>query len=355
MAEIVDHVREWTGEPRLDVLLEHYYDLRLQSAEPHAGVLMVETDKGSYAVKRMRNREETTWSLIERIADHVKQAGFIIPVPVRTQQGKRTFPGFAHRYLLLPWQEGHPVEKWDSDEWLQVSRHLALFHTATKDWNLEEQRVPCFHLGKWTELWRECRQKMTIFQMAADLASERQEMDDLWLNHTTFVDTMAENAVQYLEKAGGDRICLDMSECGKACHGNLHRRNLLRTAEGVQLIDWRHLVVDVRARDLAQWLIYAYGRTGHPEIVVPLLRAYQSVSPLKEEEYQLVYAQFLFPHRIAHILYQIYDRQKYSAHQAAVYLNEAVKVEEKKLALIRRFPDLIRDAFGVAVPKVDWL
>jgi len=355
MADILDHVREWTGEPRLDALLGHYYGLRLQSAQPYAGVLKVETDRGAYAIKRMHKREEATWSLVEQVAEHVKQAGYIIPVPARTQQGKRDFPGFVHRYVLLPWQEGQQVERWDSDGWLQVSRHLALFHTATKDWKSEAGETTCLHLGKWTELWRETRRKMAIFQMAADLAGERQEMDELWLNHSTYVDTMADNAVQYLEKAGGDRLCLETSEYGKVCHGNVHRRNVLRTAEGVRLIDWRHLVVDIRARDLAQWLIYAYGRTGKPEIIVPLLRAYQSVSPLTEEEYQLVYAQLLFPHRIAHVLYQTYDRQKYTARQAVVHLTQAVKVEEKKLTLIRRFPDLMREAFDVTVPKVDWL
>jgi CotS family spore coat protein len=318
-------------------------------------VLKVETDQGAYALKRVQKRDEATWSLVEQVAEHVKRAGYLIPVPVRTQQEKRVFPGFAHRYLLLPWQDGQQVEKWDSDGWLQVSRHLALFHTATRDWEPEGEKATCFHLGKWTERWRECRRQMAIFQMAADLAGERQEMDDLWLSHSTYVDTMADNAVQYLEKAGGDHLCLETSEHGKACHGNLHRRNVLRTAEGFRLIDWRHLTVDVRARDLAQWLIYAYGRTGKPEIVVPLLKAYQSVSPLKEEEYQLVYAQFLFPHRIAHVLFQTYHRQKYTASQAVAHLNQAVKVEEKKLTLIRRFPVLMREAFGVTVPKVDWL
>ncbi|BCU80888.1 hypothetical protein JIR001_06710 [Polycladomyces abyssicola] len=355
MADIRDDVREWTGEPRLDVLLEHYYGLQLQSAQPYAGVLKVETDKGAYAIKRFRKGEEATWTLVEQVAEHVKQAGYIIPVPTLTQQGKRHFPGFAHRYMILPWQDGQQMEKWDRDGWLQVSRHLALFHTATRDWESEVDGATCLHLGKWTELWRESRRQMAIFQMAADLAGERQEMDELWLNHSIYADTMVDNAVQYLEQAGGDRLCLETSEHGKVCHGNLHRRNVLRTAEGVQLIDWRHLIVDVRARDLAQWLIYAYGRTGKPEIVVPLLRAYQSVSPLKEEEYQLVYAQFLFPHRISHVLYQTYDRQKYTTRQAEAHLNQAVTVEEKKLMLIRRFPDLIREAFGVTVPKVDWL
>ncbi|SMO83204.1 phosphotransferase [Melghirimyces algeriensis] len=349
---------EWTGEPRLPEVLWHHYGIRLKDAHPSGGVLRLETDQGVFALKRVQESDALRWHLVKELGDYISETGLIqFPVPVLTERDGIMVSGHQRRYVLLPWIKGKVYDLRTENRWPQVVRTLARFHSASKGFSPSRGMVGRWvHTGKWKNIWENLNRQIQMFKLTADLNHEPEPVDRLWLKQSAFAEGMVETAIQYLEKLGGDQVVLSTRKGGEACHCNLHRRNLVWDETGeVHFIDWNRLVLDVRSRDLARLVLYAYGRTGSLEPVENILKNYRKFAPLEEEEYSLIYAQLLFPHRLLRTLSRIYREQKVPSHLTKNDLSNSLAQEAKKEGLLREYPKLVEREFGVTMNRVDWL
>ncbi|MDR6226246.1 phosphotransferase [Desmospora profundinema] len=355
MNETATRIKEWTDEPRLPQVLDYRYGIQLKDAQPVGGVLKLSTNQGTFALKRVRDREEKRWQLVEELSRHVERTGEIkIPVPQTTRQGQRTFAGFKRSYVLLPWIEGEH-RSWDREGWRRVAGQLARFHLASKGFVAPSSLRGLSHVGEWRKIWTRMEQQVEMFKLAADLGDEFAPVDRLWMTQCSFAEGMLETALRYLEKVGGDTVVEQTRRAGEACHLNIHRKNVLWQGKTPHLIDWNCTVLDVRTRDLARYLLYTYGRTGGLEAVTSSLSSYQEYAPLEEVEYALIYSQLLFPHLLMRSLHNIYQERKIPGHLAKGHLSAAINQEEGKLPLLRQFPQAVKQEFGVTIPEVDWL
>ncbi len=350
-------LQQWTGEPRLPEVIHHHYGIKLKEARPVGGVLRLKTDQGTYGLKRVHEREELRWKLLRELAEHISETEWIrIPSPVLTRHQGITVAGRRRKYVLLPWIEGEVKDLRNGNRWAQVARVLARFHSASKGFSPSIRSRGLSHTGKWEPIWQDLTQQVHMFKLAADLSAEPEPVDHLWLRQCSYIEGMLETALRYLQKMGGDEVVRSTRGGGEACHCNLHRRNLIwGNGDEVHLIDWNRLILDVRSRELARFLLYAYGRTGSLEPITAILKAYQETAPLEEAEYGLIYAQLLFPHRLLRSLSRIYREQKIPSHLAEGHLSSTLGQEEKKEGLLREFPEWIQREFNVSIPRVDWL
>lgn len=345
----------WTGEERIGELLKAHYGLFLEGAVPVGGVLKIETNRGIFALKRAGEGGERHWQGVDELGRHLVAVNADrIPLPLRTRSGRVTFTGYVQSYVLLPWIKGKPIPYASPKDFTDVSRRLARFHAGTRGFRPSGGR---FHFrDSWTRNWKRAIDRIGLYRVAVDWSGAPSEADFVFRDAAPYAEGMAENALRYLQRTGVDPLSPEIIRRGRVCHGNLHGGNLLRDARGaVRFIDWNRMAWDARARDIAQWLLYAYGRTGSLDLVSVLLREYQHADPLKEEELVLIYALMLYPHRLMRVLDRIYGEQSLPLDQAPFQLTEAIAVEEKKLPLMGRFPDLVKEVLGWRIPRVDWL
>ncbi|MGA8943224.1 MAG: hypothetical protein WB502_10965, partial [Thermoactinomyces sp.] len=173
-----------TGEERLDDWLWLHYRLALRSIEPVGGVARLETDQGTFALKRVRFGEKERWQGVRELTDFLSgrpDRKIIIPPPVLTQRGKTCFEGYRFSYVLLPWMEGVPPSLTKADVWRKVSRDMAFFHLSTKEFVPAKIPEKWNRLGKWESWWSRVYEQMEIFHLAANWTSIPTEMDEMWL------------------------------------------------------------------------------------------------------------------------------------------------------------------------------
>ncbi|SEN56769.1 phosphotransferase [Lihuaxuella thermophila] len=359
MSNGLKEVAAWTGEENLSDLLHHHYGIRLKGAEPVRGVLKLQTDEGPFVLKRVRSGEKDRWKWVAELARHVEMSGceeIRIPQPLFTASGRLYFHGYRFPYVLLPWLEGKPLSFNRADDWRRASRALARFHQSTVGFKpgSSGRRYDC--TGKWLAEWEHVCQQLDIFRLAAKWTPNPTEADQSWLQTASYISGLMENLLEYYQKIDGDEPCQKSIPSGKCCHNRLHRHNLLADDEGwIQFVDWNQAVLDIRLRDLAQWLTYAYGRTGSQQILTDVLKSYQEVAPLEEGEYSLLYARMLFPEKLFHLLRRVYQKQDISIHSAAPDIQKAVQTEEKKAGLLRGYTAAVKEEFHITIPKLDWL
>lgn len=350
-----DQIRQWADEKRIVDYLKHHYGLYVQKIQPIRGILRLKTDLGSYVLKRVQAKDQDRWRMIAELASYLGTR-FPIPAPVVTRKGKLTFDGFHDKYVLLPWIKAEPVSFQSRQVWEQFTRKLARFHQYTKSFNPTHSYRRLQQIGKWQIEWKQAYRQLELFQLAARWTQRPTETDQSWLEVASYSLGIMENLLKYFERVDGDACCVRSMKEGKVCHGNLHPHNFLIDEKGkLYFIDWNQAVMDVRSRDLAQWLCYAFFRTKSREIIKIILRSYQEVSQFSETEYALIYARFLYPERLIKILRDIYEDQTLPITAGAPSVLAASKIEEEKLGLLKLYPELIQEEFAVNIPRIEWL
>lgn len=359
MSKALKEIIAWTGEERLEDFLKHHYGIRLQGAEPIRGVLKLETDHGRFVLKRVRRGEKDRWRLIDELAKHVARAEpdqNRIPSPILTESAHPYFNGYRYSYVLLPWIEANPISLNTAESWKNASRALASFHQSTRGF------VPAYlyrkyqHTSKWLYEWDRAYRQLEVYQLAAKWATSPTRADLSWLDTAAYTTGMMENLLEYYHKIDGDNSCRSSIQHGKVCHNNVHRHNLLTDQQKqTHFVDWNEMVLDVRTRDIAQWLLYAYGRTGSQAVLTSIIQGYQEVAPLDESEYPLIYARFLFPEKLFKVLESVYQEQTLSINSAAPTIHQAAQMEEKKVGLLRQYTALVKDHFHITIPQIDWI
>jgi CotS family spore coat protein len=352
------YLSELTGEDRLEILLHYHYGIKVENAKPIRGIVRLQTDQGTYVLKRVKPGEKDRWRLIKHVAEHLKQKeekSVTIPEPLVTRTKKIYFDGFRYAYLVLPWIEGKTVSLDRLDEWAQVSESLSLLHQATSDFEPKKEHTEYSRLSARESYLKKALQQVEIFHLAAKWTSYPTDLDRTWLDISGYTIGMMENMLKYYQKIGGDQVSRETIPFGKICHSRLHRHNLLKAGERPVFIDWNEMVLDVRAADLADWLMYAYGRTGSRDVLRAILTGYQQAAPLNEPEYSLIYAQFLFPGKLIRLLQSVYLNQTITETAAVSRVRTAIEVEEKKEGLLKMYANLVKEHFGVTIPQLDWL
>ncbi|MCS1351780.1 phosphotransferase [Mechercharimyces sp. CAU 1602] len=344
-------------EPRLAELIQHHYGLTIESSETIGGIIRLETDQGRYALKRVRPRAEDRWLLIEELGSYTDETDLLyIPRPVRTKRNLLTINGFHSRYVLLDWIEGEPFLIRSKRDWGLAARLLAEIHRASRSIMESSEQVNIPKAIAWSKDWDKMKKQMHLYHTAASWATKTHDMDQLWLRHSPYIEGMIDAALSYLERIGGDEVCRDTLRYSQLCHGSVYARNFLVDEQGyLQLVDWDRLEVDVRSRELASFLQYAYGKTRNAETIPVILAAYQDVSSLTEAEYALIYARSILPDRSIRILNQIYGGQTVPLEQAEIRFRRELNKEEIKEQWLRTYPTQVEEAFGVKIPRLEWL
>ncbi|MBA4549221.1 phosphotransferase [Thermoactinomyces intermedius] len=359
---VLKNKEEWaflTGEERLDDWIRYHYGLDLVSVEPVGGVLKLETDQGFFVLKRVRMREKDRWEQIARLADFLsrqKGLSFTMPKPVPTKRKKISFDGYRYPYVLLPWLEGETPQLNKAEEWRLLSREMASFHLATA--GFETRRMPdqWNRIGKWGDWWLQVYKEMEIFHLAARWTSVPTELDEIWRKVSHYSLGLMKNLLKYSGKTELDRLSLETAKYGNISHGRWHRRNLLIQPDGnFAFIDWNEMVADVRAADLADWLLYAYGRTQSPEVIKTILSGYQEASELTNADYALIYARLLFPGQLVRHLRNVYLNDKKPGDFTVRLVHQAILTEQKKTNLLKCYAQLVRNHFHASIPEIEWI
>ncbi len=347
-----------TGDPiderYLAYLLEHHYRTRLIAAKPVNRSIKVKTEQGEFLLKRLQSEGEKRWKLLQEIAEYSseKKGKQSIPTPVQTMQGKISFAAMHGKYILLPWINGDLITFTRGKHWRRTARAMAEMHQGSGGFVPSRTGRAFEHAGNWSFIWQHLFKQIDGY----DASSSADPVDQAWMRQRSYTAGMLETALKYLEKAGGDALCQELRREGSVCHGNIRVGHVIRDEQKhMHFLSWDQAVLDIRSRDIAHLLNYAFRKTGESDIISTILYGYQQISPLKEPEYALIYTRLLFPDSMIRRLDQIYRQRRFSPQKAVKSFASSARKEEMKTKLLKEFPSIVKKEFGVLIPEVDWL
>jgi len=258
-------------------------------------------------------------------------------------------------YLYRGLREAMPVEGIYA-----YGQALAMFHQATANFTGDRLFLPYSSLGGWPAMWRKRLRQYEAFQY--DLESfdgEITPFDEYLLTTRTYVNHLGDTAVQYLDDVGYQQVVKDTANCGKVAYQNfddgyiLFNENCAQHAAG----EWSW-VIDMRARDIGQWIKADVRRHGWREdAVIQFLDGYNSVCPLMKSEYAVVYALLLYPGRFLKLM-ETYRSLPVEERFELDFFTWQEQMEDELAKMeqaLRSYPLTVCKRYGVSIPLIDWL
>lgn len=338
-------------------LLQEEYGFTLRKSRLAGSGRVLETDKGLFYLYTAPAGFKYKHKFIDKVKKHLSQQQEIGMLKlVRTTAGKSHVEFDDQIYYLY---RGVREGVKDDPEFAS-GQSLARFHQATSTFTGDKLFLPYRSLGSWPSMWR---RKLRHYSDYRDELDERNAeltaMDEYLLTSYTYVHQLGDTAVHYLYASGYDKVVKETAACGKVAYQNFDQGYMLWNEKDVRLVagEW-NWVLDMRARDIGQWLKADARRNGwDDERAARFIDGYNSVSPLLEDEYAVIYGLMLYPGRFLKLVesYQelpLEERREVDGEEWHSQLeDELIRMEEA----LRRYPLMVEQRYGASIPQIDWL
>ena len=337
--------------------LEEEYGIVIHGHRDTGSAKVLETDQGLFYLYAAPANYRYKGKMIERIRQQLGQQTEI--GLLKLVRNKAGLPHVALEeqmyYLYRGVREAEP-----EDPDFACGQTLAAFHQATAAIPREKVLFPHSSLGSWPGMWgRRLRQYNYYRDELDDMGTSLTSMDQYLLTSYTYVYQLGETALRYLHEAGYEQVVRQTAGFGRVAFQNFDHGYFRWNEQNRPLMggEW-NWVLDMRARDIGQWLKAESRRSGwRDEAAIRFLDGYNSVSPLLEGEYGVIYALMLFPGRFLKLVesyQQLSPEERQEVDGEAWHAQLEAELEQLEVAL-RRYPLVIAQQYGVSIPQIDWL
>lgn len=337
--------------------LEEEYGFVIQGSRESGAGHVLETDQGLFYLFIAPAGYKYKSKMIQRVRKHLGQQQEIGMLKlVKTVRGHtHTFQDDLLYYLYRGIREGEL-----EDPHYACGQSLARFHQATATFTGDKLFLPFSSLGGWPSMWRRKLRRYNEYRDELDhVRADLTKLDEYLLTCYTYVHQLGETAVNYLYAADYDKVVKETAKFGKVAFQNFDQGYMLWNEKKHTWMagEW-NWVLDMRTRDIGQWIKAESRRNGwQDESAIRFLDGYNSVSPLLESEYAIIYGLMLYPGRFLRLVetYHEIAEEERSEVDAEVWRSHLEDELVHMETALRRYPQMIAQQYGTTMPQIDWL
>ncbi|USG66818.1 hypothetical protein NDK47_05830 [Brevibacillus ruminantium] len=338
-------------------LLQEQYGFSLINANKKGPGTALKTDQGLFYLFEAPAIYKYKSKFVERVRKELSGRGE--PTLLGVMKTVKGQPHTVHDDQILYLYRG-VREATPDHPYYACGQVLARFHQGTGSFKGDKLFLPYSSLGSWPAMWRK---KLREYEGYRDDLDERDveiiPFDEYLLTSYTYVHQLGETAVQYLYHADYERVIKETAGCGKVAYQNFEQDYIVWDEErGPFLTGEWNWVLDMRARDIGQWIKTEVRRHGwQEEKIASFLDGYNSVTPLLENEYAIIYGLMLYPGRFLKLVeayreLPLEEKQKVDDSGWKQQMDEELMKMEEALLL---YPRMIHRRYSVPIPQIDWL
>lgn len=299
--------------------VEKLYNLKVVRYKPAGSLFLLDTSSKMAAGRECEGRQVlkrsrlSCWELefIQESLLFLQEGGFsAVAVPLPTTEGKGFFLWQNYFYILYDWVSGRYCDYLKEEDAIAVARAIARFHRCWRGrW---PARVPDsrWFLGHWLEHFSYQLNQIKTFARMARTRSFHYPFDRLYLQEYNRYYREAMISLEQLADSAYPNLCREKTYQA-FCHHDLAYHNILMRRDGPFFLDFDYSLIDLGLHDLAGVLLRNMMLLNWDwDRARKILAAYQTVIPLDERVFPVLYALLQFPHEYWQI-----GLQYYSEHQ----------------------------------------
>ncbi|KEO83043.1 CotS family spore coat protein [Tumebacillus flagellatus] len=311
------------------------YGLTATKCEPFGPVLRLRTPKGLIALKKTELTPKQVQFLHQSFL-YLEERKFTRFAPfLLSTEGLPYVQVGGDMYYATQWVRGQEVDFRSRPQLALTARTLAEFHEASR--GFEPKGYAPAMLFDLADRFQDRRDELVLWKKRAKVKSRPDLLDQKFLALVDPYIKQCDEALSILKRPAVRAHLLHEEDDPPLCHLDLTPYNMVYTTNGqICLIDLDFAAFGPRTLDLAHLVRRALQRAEWEEDVMRhVLVNYNAVRLLTVQEYVMLYALLVFPHRFWRISYQHYEIGHDPHHLGYYELAEAE--EEQRQAFLKNF------------------
>lgn len=324
---------------KLGLFLLQNWDIQISSIQLIQGnqmalVWKLETDRGNICLKRLhRPEKKAKFSIYAQ--NYLAKKGFKVPKIHKNKDGKLYTKFQAFLFVVYDWIDGTPFQFDVKEDLEMVMKGLACYHRESIGYTPPADIDIFSKLGKLPVHYIKRCQQLESWKLIANSQSEDLFAQMYLKEIDSFIDD-GKKVLSIIEDSNYQNWVDEVSKKPNLCHQDYGTGNTLRGSNGdIWIIDLDTTSFDLPIRDLRKMIIPMLDSTTNwnEETFYTMLDAYESITPLTNEQKQIMFVDMLFPYELYDVVRDKFIRKSSFSEKELI---DAMKYEQIKKQAIEK-------------------
>ncbi|SHK06840.1 spore coat protein I [Hathewaya proteolytica DSM 3090] len=327
--------------------IERQFDIKIEKMSPNKGIYELDTNVGKRCLKKVGVGVLKIY-FIYGAKEYLVSKGFHrIDRNYLNTAGEPFAIVNEDIYTLSRWIEGREADFQNDDDILMASKALANFNIASRGYEPPENSTVKTDIGKWPSIMEK---RIQSFEKNLTMSKKKKkklpEFDEIYLLNKNFYKDLAIKALDILNTSAYKALCDEELEVKGLCHHDFTYHNIIISPDNeVNIVDFDYCKREIRVFDLATFITKVLKRRNWDiNICKNIIDGYNSVSPLRPEEYKVLYAFLMFPQRFWRICNRFYYNETNWVN--STFINKINNIINEK-ELYCKFLEEFREFYGI--------
>ncbi|MDD2496526.1 MAG: CotS family spore coat protein [Desulfitobacteriaceae bacterium] len=255
--------------------------------------------------------------------------------------GKFFLPKENSNLILTKWVNGKESDMTEPRQEYQAAVSMAQFHQASRGFNLAEDFKRFSRLGCMEDDFARYQKEISAVQTLLSNRSFPEKLTKLLLEHNNYFLQKAEKAQELLKEFNYPRYIQHAQNASALLHNDFIYHNLIWQHGEIHLIDLDYMTFDLRCIDIAKFLRRNLRQSNWKlRVAENIIKGYTSITPLEQEEYNLIYILLYFPYKYWQTLHFYHTSRRKEYHRRTYNtIKQLVSQKDKKSGFLKRFKE----------------
>ncbi len=282
----------------LDIL--KYYAITPKNIEKIRSVYKIVCEDKNYCLKKVSHGDTKALKGMQLVS-YLKSRGFDnVADYIKTKDGKECVKHKKVKYYLTEWIEGRECDFNTIEELKRAVVLLAEFHIKSEGFYHKGIKMDSNHKN-WPNKLQAYKADLYYFKKLIETKKIKSVFDIEYNNNIdTFIELM-DMSMNLLNKSNYINISKIAKQRRCVCHDSYYYQNVLVSNENkMYIIDLDSTIYDINLYDLAKFIRRILHKKVYGwrfEVAQELINTYSSVNKLTFEEYEILLAFIIFPHK----------------------------------------------------------
>lgn len=317
--------------------------IKLISDKGKKATWSIATSSGNKILKKAPVSKQRLLFLIQAIR-HLQNNDAPIPPMVVTKTGSYYAEDSDGGCYVLSDEAQGSSPTYATNDLMIIMKELGKFHLASRGFQSHFEANERQHLGGWGVTYEKHINELERFKGLSRRSSS--EFEKLYLLHVDKFIEQGKEALQWIQSGYYMNWVHKVAVQKNLCHQDFAAANLIKTKQGLVIIDMDSLTFDLPARDIRKIFNKVMKKHGWSSAkAVTMLRAYREVHPLSEEECSIIYADLLFPHLFYGLASKYFNRRlEWNAPQTLQKLKALIASDSARLQMLSSWSSIVKQS-----------
>lgn len=317
------------------------YNIDPENLEKVRSVYKVKTKDNCYCLKKMKHGGSKAVKGMQ-LTNYLREKGFDnLATYYKTKDEKAFIRLGKNIYYLTEWINGFECNFDKYEELKRAVKLLADFHLKSKGFHSRNAKIEN-NFKNWPEKFLKMKRDIQIFKKLIHQKKLKTPFDMEYLKSCDRFDVFIDSSMDLLKKSNYYSVCSIAKAQKCICHDSFYYQNVLKDKDdNLYLIDLDSVVYDINVYDLAKFIrriLYKKCYSWDFNIANELIAEYSSINPLSYEDYEILLAFIIFPHKFWKLGKKRYlKRKKWNEEKYLKKLYKLKKYEEKQHEFMNKF------------------